>query len=1170
MSSPSTRKNPRAKRSVVKVIATILLLAAGSASAGCGGGGGGTGGGGGAGTAVAHNALNAVEWQFAITDASIAQGDVWQINRPIEITFSGPVNPQTVNGFTVRVNELGGAPVPGTLYVDPACPSKVIFQPRCPTLPDLSDAGLLLSNQGQGTVRQYEVEVLGTVGGSSGTVRSLGGHYLTHGLYLTFSTPDVSDPVSTIFLDPKPGPPAPVIRGMAGVGEASLNATYVEVGGNADPASRLYFKNGVLEGGAVLPLNLYSMRESQVSLILMIDQPVSPAEANTSSEAVRWEFKNEGGQFEALRAHTRLVENCTATGATLRMEPEGLLPPDAELRVVITSNFTDIVGEANAGDLTDFAYADSAKAPVPPGHLEDELLEPFLVGGDEEGSLHDYLASLSVPPASWADDGALRAAFEFGGTGGPGGNFDWQVADGETFTFDTTSQTITGGPNFVPTTQLTAVGGVLDVRNFRVGVGSKLKFSGPNDVTIMASGWAEVQGIITVEGNDSMGVATLNTTNIPEPGAPGQAGGGKGGIGSPLTTASSPSGGSGHGAFNAPDGGGRGGETGWNPDSTSVSHRRGAGGGGGRFGHDQLAYYPPWFVWAVDESWIGLNVEKGFDGGQQAFGAKDPAAFTSPPQGGDPGLSPFLDANPDNDFWGTMEDPGTQSLIVGELDAPHPGAGGGGGGDSSYTAGQMFPAVPFDPTGDEKGAGGGGGGGAITMLVLGNITFGPDGQVSARGGTGGGGENTAGLDRVGAGSGGGSGGHLILQTTSVIDMSQSLAGTVGHPPALFATGGQGGVGANNQGGATIGGQGSKETKPELDACPDPLLGCLGHVTGAGGDGGPGIVQLHTPTGAAGVLLPAGTALPDVCKPAPLDALIPIMSSKSAARSVWIPLGQGGRDVNDPLEPWNLVRFLFNGTDPSTGLVTAVGGMVPPLGAVHPVSPLAPPPSLPHIDPADPFMLVVDAALVQQGVPQQPLDLKVSPSMLKSFVIELRDQASPADYRRWEILDVTFEDDKIPGVETFTLAVDPGWGPLSSFTPPGGVEVLVYPTFFRVSTDGQLDELPDSAIIKVTIEVTIADANGDPDPNGVRSATDVSVINADPGNRDFRFFRFVVFFDIDAQGQGLEPDQPLPALEFFRLPFQFIDTSPSPGRGLGTGRAGSYKRDLSGLTVPRRF
>jgi hypothetical protein len=254
-----------------------------------------------------------------------------------------------------------------------------------------------------------------------------------------------------------------------------------------------------------------------------------------------------------------------------------------------------------------------------------------------------------------------------------------------------------------------------------------------------------------------------------------------------------------------------------------------------------------------------------------------------------------VDGDPTNDFWGILFDPATGLTQPGELLRPWAGAGGGGGGDASWVITGSWPP-PWNPGGDEKGAGGGGGGGSVTILSLGTIQVGPSGVLRARGGTGGGGENTNFIDRVGGGSGGGSGGHVILHSASKIDLS--TAGGAGGV-ALLATGGEGGAGKFNTGGATLGPSGNKEQLPHNDACPPgyPTAGpnaCKGHVDGAGGDGGPGIVQLHAPGGPANILLPAGVTLDMLSKPLPVCGsggcyLLPLTSARS---------GEGA----DPIEP----------------------------------------------------------------------------------------------------------------------------------------------------------------------------------------------------------------------------------------------------------------------------
>jgi hypothetical protein len=490
---------------------------------------------------------------------------------------------------------------------------------------------------------------------------------------------------------------------------------------------------------------------------------------------------------------------------------------------------------------------------------------------------HTTLAGASTPA------GAMPSAAS--------GDFDWCVAPGQTLVLDTSFAVLNGGPHCASTTTQSVVGGVVDVRHMWIQEGALVRVVGPNPLKITASGAVRIDGTFDLSGVSNPGVTTLNTTNIQEQGSPGSAGGGRGGTGNPLTTSSSPKGDSGFGAFNAPGMGGGGGETGWNNVAASQLHgRRGAGGGGGAFGHNQaqsfgtIAAFGDW-----DQSFIGLDVESGFSNMATNSLQSHNGALTGPsgPHGGRAGTTPFFDGNPDNDFYGQALELSSGALIVGELSGPWAGAGGGGGGNASFVGiNGTFPQVPFNPAGDEKGAGGAGGGGSLQILAQDDIVFGARGLILCRGGSGGGGENTSLTNRIGGGSGGGSGGHVILQTKGRIDFRASLGqgGKVGAlVGGILATGGQGGAGRDDQGGAVLGAQGKTETLPHLDACPPSLSGsayptagpngCKGHVDGAGGDGGPGVVQLHTRTGLdpaqPNILLPLGMQLGDLVKPTPV-------------------------------------------------------------------------------------------------------------------------------------------------------------------------------------------------------------------------------------------------------------------------------------------------------------
>lgn len=465
----------------------------------------------------------------------------------------------------------------------------------------------------------------------------------------------------------------------------------------------------------------------------------------------------------------------------------------------------------------------------------------------------------------------------------PVGDFDWCVPAGQTFLLDTSFTKIVGGPHCTPTQTTAVIQGALDLRNLWIQEGATVRVQGPHPLVIHATGAVRIDGTLDVSGFASQGVTTLNTTSIPETGAPGVAGGGRGGTASPLITASSPMGGPGFGAFDLPGLGGGGGETGWTNASQQVDARRGAGGGGGALGSSQAFVGNP-SLGDWDQSYIGLDVESGFPNlNPLAQGALSGIAG---PFGGRAGVGPFSDGDPTNDFYGVAID-SAGTAIVGELLQPWAGAGGGGGGDASFVSGGgTFPNVPFSPTGDEKGGSGGGGGGSVSILAVGDIVFGPTGRILARGGSGGGGENTSFVNRVGGAGGGGSGGHVILQTLGVLDLRDSLgAGAV--PGSLLggilATGGQGGAGRSDLGGAILGASGKVDTLPSQDGCPKTLSGnsypttgpnaCKGHVDGAGGDGGPGLVQLHTRSGldpqAPSILLPAGVEIGDLVVPKPI-------------------------------------------------------------------------------------------------------------------------------------------------------------------------------------------------------------------------------------------------------------------------------------------------------------
>jgi hypothetical protein len=1133
---------------------------------------------------------------FRVVTMNVSDDQVWPINRPIKVAFSEPVDPLSVNLNSFNVRRVGGGPAAGEFYFENAG-RTIVFQPLCPTQDDLSDSGLLagLDPANGGLPYRYELNVLGTDENSPLPIRSAGGAGLSTSHVRRFRTPSSLESLE-LYLDPQIGPPTPLILGeslpqrVQTIVDNDPTLTqdeiysFVEVGG--PDGARHFFRrdaNGAVElvPPLDLPLNKLSDARTSVELVLQFDQPVNPAAANVSPNRLRWEFADDSGGAAAWRplaTNLELERNCGPIGARVRIRPRGALPPSTRLRAVVGAEFTDLVGEHADGPRNDFALARTEPFPTAPALLADHVLENF------DSSAHeDTTASFAEPLADWGPNGELRARSSFTGTGGLGGGIDWYIGAGEDVIFSTTNTTFRGGqldvafdpafPNdptnepttsFVPTNDFTVIGGVVDVRNFYLEEGATLKIEGPNPFVLLATGDVWIRGQIIASGGSNLGVNTLNTANMPEPGAPGHAGGGRGGTGSPFTSASSPRGGNGQGAFGAADGGGQGGETGWSTAGLTFSdRRRGAGGGGGRFGPDVMYFGTPFAGSELqfEQRRIGYDAEKGFDNLLGDNGATSGAAG---PFGGAPGAGPFFDPDPDNDFFGVRRDDTTGELRTGELNRPWAGAGGGAGGDATHVTSGSFPP-PWSPANDEKGAGGAGGGGSVHILTLGSVYFGDAGRLLARGGAGGGGENVPfGINRVGGGSGGGSGGHVVLQAAGKIDLrakapvnlsdlNTTAPNSAANGWAINALGGQGGAGAFDIGGATQTSTGQRETNPQIDACPPgyPTSGanaCVGQINGAGGDGGPGLVQFHTSSGAVGtlpssndVVLPAGATLDRLCAPAPLCAqgsngpageachMLPTFGRTSRARSKWIALGEGGFVAASGA--YRDIEFAFGGVDPLTGSVLTSSGAVGAPAALLQVANInLGGAAAPYIEVPGGRKLVLDASAWLGTDEEVLLD---NPALLDSYSIELRNDAASA--QRFDVVSASYDG----ATRRLTLFVD-GDGP-SLLAFPGlstSTDVSLHPTWFRVFQGDAADWLAAPADVQIRFQTTRADAQtGLPDPAQATPPTsDIAVLNA-AGNGDRRFVRFEVLFDL-GQLQPSASGSSAPALKFLRLPFRY--------------------------------
>jgi len=1123
---------------------------------------------------------------FSVEGISVSSGDTWRLNRPIDIAFSTAIDFSTVNFNTIRITSTSGEPAVGRFLQ--LNDRTVRFLAACPTQSDHSDAGLK-----PGGVA-YILTVAGSQTGGI-TVLATDGRKLETSRSVNFQTP-ASEAPQELFLDTVPGPPVARLRGRTLDGDQDA-MTYLELGGDA--SNRVYFRwdgqMGVLEDEDLqVPINHYSIQANRVAVVVHLNQPVSPADDNINSSMIQLEYRVDDGPWLPVASSVELVENCTDTGAAVRVEPIGLLPRGMDLRVNLRQGFRDLVDDRSLLDLTNFANMVTASS----AQDADEVLEPFLVGGDGPDSLEDTLAPFATPRAIWGED-ELASAFEFGGSGGPGGNFDWHIPNGQDFVLDTTSDQITGGPGGIPVLTQAVIGGVVDVRNLVVPATSALIINGPNPLTVLASGTVDVFGEIIVNGTSNKGVTTLNTTNQPEPGGSGQGGGGTGGTGSFLTNQSTPRGGAGRGAFGVSSGGGQGGETSYGEGGGNV--RRGAGGGGGSFGPDYFYRWRGGPYSLADPSdlvrcqeMIGLDGERGFGGGiDPGRGAESQIERA---RGGRIAVRPFFDERSENDFLGTMLTVDGE-IIQGELDRVWAGSGGGGGGDAVDSS--SFPLTPFSVSGDEKGSGGGGGAGGLTILAIGEVVVHDGGRILAEGGQGGGGENTTGFNRIGGGSGGGAGGHIVLSSASFISISGYDEaefgpwyhdGVNGHVSrAISAIGGEGGAGKQNRGGSQFNGEkqpwrcdvipndyyltedkdldGCIDRNPpgndleETDEGGDPCPGAeacqkqhpdktdpLGTVLSAGGDGTPGLIQLHVdnpaddirfpelpgqlygvegPTAVDATLFfsppPVGWSAPEVAA----DVMIPFFGALSTAQSRWIPLGLAriGRDSSGgPTE--TTVAFQFGGTDAADGTVSRDGDLQRALDPILGPAQLQPPESgLPAL--VDAFTIAFDASGLADDI------YKLNPNLTKSFQVVLSDTFSPENTVGHEVASAAYDAD----ADQLILTVSMEGPALTDFRSLGATEASLVPYYFVVTTNGQLLSYPEQTEIRLTFEATVADAEGHPsDSDGTGFVSDITEFNDDMVHYDF--FRFRVEFNLNTFDGSVDLSTPKPAIGFFRVPFRF--------------------------------
>ena len=483
------------------------------------------------------------------------------LNEPIRLDFSNPVDLNTADlntiSFTVLdQNQQATSEQPvGTFRLgrspgDENIGRRLEFVPSFPTNDSYDDGGF----------RPGRTYLMSLVGGDqrNGTVlRDVNGKGLSVPRTLEFTTADGTTPAQ-LFRDVVAGGPAragfEVLPPLDG-GESTLNQL-----GQVDLEVRLTFNQ---------PLNPIS---SNVPVALDTD-PLLRGQVQRGRIYMEYDDVDPAiGRNRWIPANVELEVN-DLTRSVVVLRPVGVLPNNAEIRVVVENTLEDISGESNS--------ANAAYEPIFATFRTDSSYDvqfDAVVASFEDSSQFDLGAPFVEPLADIAR-GSVGSSLEFEGQATI---LDYEPTQREVLlnTDFTTIQPKNGQPFNVS-------GGVFNFNNVTIPAGVNVQGTGSRPMVWLVNEDFTVGGVLTVRGGDGDRVNTLNSANFPAAGGIGQCGGGNGGRGSPSGTARSPEGEAGFGPGQIPGGGGRPGRL-----DCVASCPRGSGGGGGSFATQGDPWYP--------------------------------------------------------------------------------------------------------------------------------------------------------------------------------------------------------------------------------------------------------------------------------------------------------------------------------------------------------------------------------------------------------------------------------------------------------------------------------------------------------------------------------------------------------------------------------------------------
>lgn len=763
---------------------------------------------------------------FVVVRTDPVNNGVIFLNDPVQIDFTREIDLDSANLNTVTFQVLDqlGQPtseiVSGRFSIgrspgDDAVGRRLVFTPRFATNNEYDNGGLRSG-------RTYLVQLVGGDRINGTGIRDGDGAALETPVTFQFSTVEGTSPAQ-LFRNPAAGGPRrTVVNGLTISNTDDMNNVPLNVFGAPPVEILLNFNQALNPNDGNVPVNFDT-------------NPLVRNEAERGRIYLEYDDP-EFGIDTWIPADVTLVRN-DLDGATVSVRPVGVLPNNAEVRVVVSPELEDISGESNVGNLAYSEIFGSFRTAPSYGQRFNGIVDSFSTSDNI-----DFEAPFAEPIAD-VGPGYIRAGFEF---------------EGNSTTLDFEPNVIevvlnTAFTQVVPKTGLpfNVANGIFNFRNVTIPQGVLVKGQGPNPMVWLVSGDFTVSGHLSVNGGEGARVDTLNSANFAKAGGVGVCGGGNGGPGTPSGIARDLRGGTGNGPLQVPGTGGGGGRIACLSGCYTGTGYRGSGGGSGGGGGTLATQGDPWYDDTVYAPGT-FDQKRGIGGRGCSGGAGTRTAFL---EGGEAGVAVFTDSRLDNDFWGSGVSlrPNRSVRITGELSVPMGGGGGGGGGDTAHNTSCSTTDPTF--TNDYSGGGGGGGAGVLIVKALGQIEITATGKITADGGNGGGGEQVGACGEAGGG-GAGSGGLVVLMSATGIKIHAHRDGnryTYSGDPSLpnnsstdknydFAISADGGVcGTGNFGTPVVAnkypanGQ-NVMSGNQYDGNP---LGALG---------GMGIVQLMTPPG----------------------------------------------------------------------------------------------------------------------------------------------------------------------------------------------------------------------------------------------------------------------------------------------------------------------------------